>query len=71
MALHEVPPGMLGTTSFVRSSPGRRFQAASVTGRANRVRAITPWRSALLPLIGAVLVTVVRILGEQYLGWQG
>lgn len=30
-----------------------------------------PWRSALLPLIGAVLVSVVRILGEQYLGWRG
>ena len=30
-----------------------------------------PWRSALLPLIGAVLVSLVRILGEQYLGWRG
>ena len=30
-----------------------------------------PWRSAFLPLIGAVLVTVIRIYGEQHLGWRG
>jgi hypothetical protein len=30
-----------------------------------------PWRSALLVIAGAVAVTVVRILGEQYLGFRG
>ena len=30
-----------------------------------------PWRSALIPLIGVVVVTVVRIYGEQHLGWRG
>lgn len=30
-----------------------------------------PWRSAVLVVVGAVLVTVVRILGEQYLGFRG
>lgn len=30
-----------------------------------------PWRSALLPLVGAIVVGFVRILGEQHLGWRG
>jgi hypothetical protein len=30
-----------------------------------------PWRSALLPLVGAIVVGIVRILGEQHLGWRG
>ena len=30
-----------------------------------------PWRSAVLVFAGAVVVTVVRILGEQYLGFRG
>lgn len=30
-----------------------------------------PWRSAVLVLVGAVLVIVVRILGEKYLGFRG
>jgi hypothetical protein len=30
-----------------------------------------PWRSALLVVVGAVLVSVVRVLGEMYLGWRG
>jgi hypothetical protein len=30
-----------------------------------------PWRSALLVVAGAVLVSVARILGEQYLGFRG
>jgi hypothetical protein len=30
-----------------------------------------PWRSAVLVIAGAVLVTVVRIYGELYLGFHG
>jgi len=30
-----------------------------------------PWRSAVLVLAAAVVVTMVRILGEQYLGFHG
>jgi phosphate starvation-inducible membrane PsiE len=30
-----------------------------------------PWRAAVLVLAGAVLVTAVRIYGEQYLGFHG
>ena len=30
-----------------------------------------PWRSAIVPLVGVVLAWVVRVLGEQYLGWRG
>lgn len=30
-----------------------------------------PWRSAVLVVAGAVVVSVVRVLGEQYLGWRG
>ena len=30
-----------------------------------------PWRSAVLVVLGAVLVYVVLILGGQYLGWRG
>jgi hypothetical protein len=30
-----------------------------------------PWRAAVLVLVGALLVTAVRIYGEQYLGFRG
>lgn len=30
-----------------------------------------PWRSAVIVVAGAVVVTVVRIFGEQYLGFRG
>lgn len=30
-----------------------------------------PWRSAVIVVLGVVLVSVVRVLGEQYLGWRG
>jgi|KBSSwiStaDraftv2_1062776.scaffolds.fasta_scaffold556779_1 hypothetical protein len=30
-----------------------------------------PWRAAVLVLVGALLVTAVRIYGEQYLGFHG
>jgi hypothetical protein len=30
-----------------------------------------PWRSVVLVLVGAVLVSVARIIGEQYFGFHG
>jgi hypothetical protein len=30
-----------------------------------------PWRTAVLPIAGAVVVGIIRILGEQHLGWRG
>jgi hypothetical protein len=30
-----------------------------------------PWQSAVVPLVGVVLAWLVRVLGEQYLGWRG
>jgi len=30
-----------------------------------------PWRSVVIVLVGAVLVNVARIIGEQYFGFHG
>ena len=30
-----------------------------------------PWRSVVIPIVGVIAAVVVRILGEQYLGWRG
>lgn len=49
------------------------FQAAWVVVLAFAIwwRRDHPWRSAVIVVLGVVLVAVIRVLGEQYLGWRG
>ena len=42
-----------------------------VLGLALRWYRAHPWRSALLPVLGALIAGIIRILGEQQLGWRG